>query len=476
MLAAIRKMQKMQAVALPISRVESTSVRFEQNTDDTHLGSVVAPARVFAEDVVVRNLPTCARSGYALKFDLVIVNEFMSKRPVDLQFVAESLALHAHVNAVVESTATHLDATYNPFCRTRECGVSVCIRVPAHATNRDCIVVTGITIAGQPMLQQEDVSFPMFFEILAGVHAPFKKHIAGAARVLIANDGTLAALINGKNIVRMFAADGVELHPLVLPINKAQPDTCSRVAAFDESNNALVICKNNGLIWSVNMSSRHIRWKTVQDVDATIIAMTMLPQHGLVLTTGSNKICAYQVSDGTQVSSTQVFGCSQIACDEATSTVFATTITDDCFIVAYQWDPMANTLVFNGQIEPPFQSLPFRRNRFIAVVPALSPASSSYLVVGTWGFSKLYVFSLPDRRLVYTHVFNYPIENITADPSGNALAVQDSTKTFHVISWPLHGLDTSSPSSSSSLSSTLRLRLIPASDSEVDSASTSASA
>jgi hypothetical protein len=475
MLASIRRIQQMQAIALPISRVESTSVRFEQSTDDdARLGSVVAPARVFAEDVVVRNLPTCARPGYALAFDLVIVNEYTLKRPVDLQlqFVAESLLQHAHVNAFVDSTATHLNATYNPFCRTHECGVSVCIRVPAHATTQSRVVVAGITIAGQPMLRQEDVSFPMSFEILAGVHAPFKKHIAGLSRVVITNDGTLVALINAKNIFRMFAADGVELRPLVLPINKAQPDTSSRVAAVDESNDALIICKNNGLIWSVNMLSRHIRWKTVQDVDATIVAMTMLPRHGLVLTTGSNKICAYQVSDGTQVSSTQVFGCSQIASDAATSTVFATTITDDCFIVAYQWDPMANTLVLNGQINPPFQSLPFRRNRFVEVVPAsASPASLPYLVVGTWGFSKIYVFSLPDRCLIHTHVFNYAVENITADPSGNALAVQDSAKTLYVIPWPLPGMDFSL-----SLSSLSRLRLIPASDAEVGPASASASA
>jgi hypothetical protein len=458
--------------SLPFDCVETTSVDVKFDTASSQLFScldgdmVVAPRVIAADQVFVRKLPQRARPGTAFYFELVFRDTNPSTWSTQL---VSSLALHAHVDVVLHAasasnaTLIPLVATFTPLRSPASSlsslsslspdasfGVTVCIAIPDQGQEEQeqeqgqeqepldrRLSINRITIAGQSLQHQADVTFPVSFRVRQGMFAP--QTIPATQYMMwttpaIALDATLYVATWKSPIVSCFTGDGVALEPLLLSSVGLSP-LCTH-AALDASSNTLLLADCNKLV-AINTSSRTTLWQHA----CNIFEITVL-RHGIVLVSSSQQVTALRLCDGAFLSRTELVGCAlHITSDAATAIVYIT-IRGTCpsvqhSISAYKWDAEHNALVFVAHATTFTEPLSFRATTVVHV-----PRHSRSFLVGTYNTNTLHVFSLPDHRLI--HVYSHPnmiMRGLAADPSGTAIAVCDgASDTVQVLPWPLPGM------------------------------------
>ena len=446
--------------SLPFDCVETTSVDVKFDASNrVHLDGdvVVAPRVIAADQVFVRKLPQRARPGTAFYFELVFRDTNPSTWSTQL---VSSLALHAHVDVVLHAasasnaTLIPLVATFTPLRSPASSlspdasfGVTVCIAIPDQGQEEQeqwqeqepldrRLSINRITIAGQSLQNQADVTFPVSFRIRQGMFAP--QTIPATQSMMwttpaIALDATLYVATWKSPIVSCFTGDGVALEPLLLSSVGLSP-LCTN-AALDASSNTLLLADCSKLV-AINTSSRTTLWQHA----CNIFGVTVL-RHGIVLVSSSQQVTALRLCDGAFLSRTELLGCAHITSDAATAIVYITIRgpypSVQHSISAYKWDAEHNALVFVAHVTTFTEPLSFRATTVVHV-----PRHSRSFLVGTYNTNTLHVFSLPDHQLihVYSHT-NIIMRGLAADPLGTAIAVCDgASDTVQVLPWPLPGM------------------------------------
>jgi hypothetical protein len=455
--------------SLPFDCVETTSVDVKFDATSSLPFScldgdmVVAPRVIAADQVFVRKLPQRARPGTAFYFELVFRDTNPSTWSTQL---VSSLVLHAHVDVVLHAasasnaTLIPLVATFTPLRSPASSlsslspdasfGVTVCIAIPDQGQEEQeqgqeqeqepldrRLSINRITIAGQSLQHQADVTFPVSFRVRQGMFAP--QTIIPATQYMmwttpaIALDATLYVATWKSPIVSCFTGDGVALEPLLLSSVGLSP-LCTH-AALDASSNTLLLADCSKLV-AINTSSRTTLWQHASN----ILGITVL-RHGIVLVSSSPQVTALRLCDGAFLSRTELLGCAHITSDAATAIVYITIRgtypSVQHSISAYKWDAEHNALVFVAHVTTFTEPLSFRATTVVHV-----PRHSRSFLVGTYNTNTLHVFSLPDHQLI--HVYSHPnmiMRGLAADPSGTAIAVCDgASDTVQVLPWPLPGM------------------------------------
>ena len=157
-----------------------------------------------------------------------------------------------------------LEATLTPTPGGRS--VSVSVSIPSGTCSDDHLVISGVTVARQPVVS--GLSLPMTLSVIAGMHAPLR--FEGSTNScfttpVITADGTLYVPKYDSESVLVFLADGATLPPL--SVASVGLSKYTRVAAYVESSNTLLLSDDNGMsskLVAVDMSSRAVRWATAQ--------------------------------------------------------------------------------------------------------------------------------------------------------------------------------------------------------------------
>jgi hypothetical protein len=428
---------------LPHGPVEPSLLRLELDEDALlssirTAGTVLAPRGVHAADVVVRGLPSTVRPGRPLRFELALSDDYPCRAPAELKAAAASLAFHARVDASLETGAESQPLTVTPTPASG--GVTVAVSVPESAGRGAEVVVSSVTVTGQPVTGGQ--AMPMLFRVIRGMSAPLLMKGASncyASAPAITRDGTLYAPLYKCLDVPVFDADGAPL--LSLPLAALGLSCHTAFAAFVEATGTLLLADDNGAsskLVAVDAASRAVRWSTALGCDCYGIAV--LPAQDVVILSDPDhsKLHVHRLSDGVRVASMKAAWPTFVAADPAFGTVYASTgASPSCAVSAFRWDGAA--LVSEGVVEAGGTA---DNDRPLAVMPPTSGRHTSYLVVGTGNEPTLRVLSLPDCRLVHTHTLEgMQVTGLAADPSGTALAVCDSSSAaIHVLPWPLPGM------------------------------------
>jgi hypothetical protein len=272
-----------------------------------------------------------------------------------------------------------------------------------------------------------------------------------ASTPVITSDGTLYApkLTDGTPPdVRVFAFDGTPLPPLPLKTLGLSPNTVTAafVAGLDglkKDTDMLLFADANDVVASklvaVDAATRKVRWSTA--LGGRCYGIAVLSAQGVVVASNmfDEKLHAHRLSDGAGIASiaTNILLPMFVAADPATATVYAGGYGK---VSAFRWNGAA--LVFDRIVET--AGVGYRPLAVVPPGPAPAPGQrTSYLVVGTYRFPTLHVFSLPDHHLVHTHELEeMEVAGLAADPFGTALAVCNAaSKAIHVLPWPLPGME-----------------------------------
>jgi len=294
---------------------------------------------------------------------------------------------------------------------------------------------------------------PVRLRVVTSIHAPLR--LEGAVNIastpVITSDGTLYApkLTDGTPPdVRVFAFDGTPLPPLPLKTLGLSPNTVTAafVAGLDgleKDTDMLLFADANDVVASnlvaVDAATRKVRWSAA--LGGRCYGIAVLSAQGVVVASNmfDEKLHAHRLSDGAGIASiaTNILLPMFVAADPATATVYAGGYGK---VSAFRWNGAA--LVFDRIVET--AGVGYRPLAVVPPGPAPAPSQrTSYLVVGTYRFSTLHVFSLPDHHLVHTHELEeMEVAGLAADPFGTALAVCNAaSKAIHVLPWPLPGME-----------------------------------
>jgi hypothetical protein len=433
--------------SLPFGHVEPTLIRFDASRTIDTLGIIVAPLSVLAHHVAIHTFPSRVHRGYPFQFELVLCDDYPSQHHEARKAATQCLARHACVHIRTESESASASISYTPIVGASE--LDVCkVLVSIDIANSDAktapkrLVIDDITIAGHVFVQPH-LSFPVPVDILEGMHAPLQVQLT-TKRVykthsLIVGDGVLVVAVDDSPFMRLFAADGTPMPPLFASdVGLSRFATCAM--AYVDSTNTLIIASTTPKkckLLAVDMLSRTVQWRN-KALGSCAADLAVLPNHGVVFVCSAldEKLYAHRLSDGVRVAQTrgQIRGCSYIATDPLSATVFASSCgLQFSKIIGFQWTD--NAFVESFQFGVTMSC----RQHTLAVV-STADIRSSFLVLESCG--SLLVFSLPDRRLVHNHALHgMVVGNITADPSGNAIAMYDiRCDTVRVLPWPLPGM------------------------------------
>jgi hypothetical protein len=432
---------------LPHGPVEPSLLRLELDegallSSIRTAGAVLAPRGVHAADVVVRGLPMTLRPGRPLQFELALCDDYPCRAPAELEAAAASIAFHARVAVSLETSAEsqQLHATLTPAVGGGAV-VSVSVAIPESASWCAEVVVSSVTVTGQPVTGGQ--ALPARRRLISGMYTPLV--IIGTANSLpstpvITRNGTLHAPSDGTPDVNVISFDGTRLPSLPLAA-LGMSTTSTRHAAFVEATGTLLLAdvnKASSKLVAVDAANRAVRWSAA--LRGNCNGMAVLPAQSVVVVSdlGHSKLHVHRLSDGVRVASAGAALAAYVAADPASGTVFASTVAYPSRVVsAFRWDGAA--LVAEGVVEAAGNP---DAGRALAVMPPTPGRHTSYLVVGTLHVPTLRVLSLPDRRLVHTHTLKgMGVIGLAADPSGTALAVCDAaSKAIHVLPWPLPGM------------------------------------
>jgi hypothetical protein len=428
---------------LPHGPVEPSLLRLELDegallSSIRTAGTVLAPRGVHAVDVVVRGLPTHVRPGRPLQFELALCDDYPCRAPAELEAAAASLAFHARVVVSLEAGAESqpMQATLVPAVGV----VAVSVAIPESAGRGAEVVVSSVTVAGQPVSGGQLLQLRLQF--MKGIHAPLL--IKGAANEyacapVITRDGTLNAPLYESADVMTFSANGTPLP--VLPFADFGLSTETLFAAFVEATGTLLLADYNAdssKLVAVDAASRAVRWSAA--LGGNCFGIAVLPAQEVVVVSDytNDKLHVHRLSDGVRVASAEAARAAFVSADPASRTVYVSTGSfTSCEVSAFRWDGAA--LVAEGVLEAAGTAT---TNRPLAVMPPTPGRHTSYLVVGTFDEPTLLVLSLPDRRLVHKHTLEgTAVMGLAADPSGTAIAVCDAaSEAIHVLPWLLPGM------------------------------------
>lgn len=284
--------------------------------------------------------------------------------------------------------------------------------------------------------------------LTSGMLAPLKLERAvisgNTTSMVISAEGTLYSTKFDRRFdslfVLVFAADGTQQQPPP-PLNLKslgllRQSTCMVAFAdgFEKGPGTLLLSDSAKLV-AVDSASRAVRWSAA--LKKQCFGIAVLPAQGAVVATiyESDELLAFRLSDGALMFRVKALSPIGVAADPDTATVYVSCSFGT--VSAYCWT--GTSLVFDGVV---FEEICRFDWRLLAVVPRAPSQCASYLVVVRLGSHVLRVFSLPDRRLVHTHMLEgMQIVGLAADPSGTALAIGDLiSNSIHVLPWPLSGM------------------------------------
>jgi hypothetical protein len=288
---------------------------------------VLASRGVHVANVVVRGLPTHVRPGRSLQFELALSDDYPCRAPAELEAAAASLAFHARVVVSLETDAElqPLHATLMPATGV----VSVSVAIPESAGRGAEVVVSSVTVTGQPVTGGQ--ALPARLQVIRGVHTPLRIKDATTEAVstpAITLEGTLYAPRFDSPDVIVIAADGTLLRSLPVAAFKLGLSSYTRCAAFVETTGTLLLADANGTsskLVAVNAASRTIRWST--SLNGGCWGIAVLPAQGVVILSDRNhgELHVHRLSDGVRVASAKATWPIYIAFDLASETVFAST-------------------------------------------------------------------------------------------------------------------------------------------------------
>jgi hypothetical protein len=427
---------------LPHGPVEPSLLRLELDegallSSIRAAGTVLGPCGVRAADVVVRGLPTTVRPGRPFQVELVLSDDYPCRAPAELEAAAASLAFHARVNVALEIGADlqPLHAMLVPASGV----VAVSVAIPESGGRGAEVVVSSVTVAGQPVAGGQ--ALPTRLPVFRGMHAPLVINGASneyASAPVITSDGAMYAPLHGSTDVLVFAADGTPQSSLPLAALGLSAETSC--AAFVEATCTLLLADENGdsKLVAVDAASRTVLWSAA--LAGACLGIAVLPAQGVIVVSERylDKLHVHRLTDGVRVASAKAVWATYVAVDQASGTVFVSTVARfSREVSAFRWDGAA--LVADGVVEAAGTA---GEDRPLAVMPPTPGRLTSYLVVGTRFKPTLRVLSLPDRRLIQKHTLEgMEVTGLAADPSGTALAVCDAaSKAIHVLPWPLPGM------------------------------------
>jgi hypothetical protein len=414
-------------------------------------GAVLAPRHICAADIVVRAIPSHVRPGCPLQFELALADDYPCRAPAELEAAAASLAFHARVDVSLERGA-ELHQVLNADCAwTRGGFVTVTVAAPETASCGSDFVVNCVTVRGQTVMGAGGLVPSCRTHVASFIYGPRVIHEGGGGGIpttpVFTLDGKLLVPSHGSANVLAFAWDGTPLPPL--PLHSVGLPPTVTWAAFVAATGTLLLADGPGggslKLVAVDASTGTARWSTIAGHVSHGIAA--LPSQGVFVVTdaANGQLHVHRLSDGARVSSTvpgAAKAASFVASDAASGTVFVNTGTppEVYQTAAFRWSGAA--LEADGVVEAAGLCAV---KRPLAVIPPPRGMRTSYLVVGD-RFAmtpNLLVFSLPDRRLLHTHVLleDTKVDGLAADPCGAAIAVWDAaSRAVHVLPWPLPGM------------------------------------
>lgn len=405
-------------------------------------GHVLAPRPVTAADLSFDGLPACSsvRPGDTLHLRVSLGTHHAAQSTDELAEALDRLEREIDIEAAVESSGVEpqpLTVTLSHDAALRS--LLICLRVPAAASSGDCIVLSSVSVAGQPVTMS-----PLRLLINQGMRAPLQ--LAGLAfeccSPSISGDGLLFVPPVGRGTeVHVYDTEGSRLPGLPLAAIGLSHLTRWTACAHGDPHSLFLVDDSRAVAFDT--SARAVRWSS--DI-AACGGIATLPAHGIAALASceQSKLFFHRLSDGCRVGSVAVPKSSLrwfIAADAESGAVFGTCRSESGFAV-HAWSCLSGGSRRLKSEGPVLAAGVEKFPRPVTVVPPAPGKKKSHLVVSATLSSELRVLSLPDRVLVHTHKLDgIQVNGLAADPWGGVLAVCDkASNALHVLAWPLPGM------------------------------------
>lgn len=444
-----------QLVSLRVDPVVLPHIELQLDVSTLHadlatFGKIVAPVAFTASDFKLKRMPFVARPGRQLQLRLSLYKQKHlsysdSALSVALQFAATTARLEASLMARdAEPQKLIIDIAGNAVERR----VDISIAIPCATPRHSWVCVSSGSLSGKPLV---DLKGPRIIPIGSGVRFPLTLQLSGShvqpISLSISQSGHLFIARVGSSSVCVFGSDGSPLPEMSLAELGLTSDTGWTSCASGAS--PMVIFADNH--WSnpkliaVDPDSGGVRWSSPHGFLRDCSGLSTLSRRKPVVVFASqatDMLHALNLSDGTLAASLRVPGLGiGLAADPMSGALFGSVwFKSDgrCAINRFLWTGDAivwkSVVISGGE----WDDCPH-----LAVVPGLPGKRKSYLIAGSdcRGGSELLVLALPDLTLVHTHKLEgVLLTAIAADPSGEALAVADSSA-VRILGWPLPGMN-----------------------------------
>jgi hypothetical protein len=399
---------------------------------------ICAPFSATSCDIVITGLARAAHRGKFVLLSIYLLNMHPAE---DAAIVLSQLSKHLNVRvrileeplivtfAINSTSSIHLDAI---------------LEVPGCAPEDAFIDIDNVVLAGESLsLSGESPLFSTRVPIIRGLMAPLVIGSAadGSSQTpAISLAGVIYAPSTGSCTLPRFTPTGERIFPeILLTRYKLINDTA--VAVLCEAAGTLILCAADQRrlpIVAVDLATMEVCWSLAPNEATHCYGAAALPSHDIFFASSymDDKVNAFRISNGAKVCSVRVVDPKFAAADDSTDTLYISTARDVCQL---EWICETAELRVVGRLDAAGETASFRP---LAIMPPAYGRHNSYLIVGTRDKPTLHVISIPDHRLVHTHVLEgIEVTGLAADPHGNALLVCDRvTKSLHVMSWPLHGM------------------------------------
>ena len=476
----------MQAAAASLAEIEALRTTLSFNVEDAGeelrallssiagFGRVLAPLPIAAADLCLEDpgVLTSTWPGDTLSLRLSLGARHAAQSAEELEVSLGRAAESMRVVASLEGPGGTSPLQATVARDTAQRCMLVTIVCPADSADGQCVVISGISVAGQT-LQGLPLNIPVrgLDEPLELVCPPTRD---GYQPACISSEGCVYICPTCGSEVLIFGPDGASLPGLPIASLGFSGRLCAAFADGDAPS-LLLGDEDSGRLVALNPATRQIRWETdisdnieVLRLDGLVArpiyccceAITVLPTLGILVACYSEVLVARRLSDGAIVGHLSVPGIRTpsgrmtLAADPLTGTVYGTvldnsTIRGDCIAVS-SWSCSADgesVRMTQGRLA----TLAGRTigPRPLAVVPPAPGKRVSYLVVGSSFYSELgshqpelRVLSLPGLALVHCHELeDIDVASLAADPCGRALVAHDrDSQISYVLPWPLPGM------------------------------------
>lgn len=368
-----------------------------------------------------------------LHFRLAIIELLCAQSEESLMFSFEQLAGDLVVESLVQVPA-HMSVNLVDRYLQGSVLVSLC-----------SAVTVSLSLAGV-MIRRVDINdIPFVF----GMRSPLMLRTS-PPRLLIAMtqscspcmslDGTLYIPQDGSTTVSVYDCDGAVLPSVDLrALGLGAHTTCAALTTGTEP--LLLLGESHGMnshVVAMDVSTRTVAWR--EQAVFEVEGLAILNQKALFVV-GDKQILFRCLLSGKLLGHTYA-GKSQCfaAADDGLCRVFSGTMYSPAKYGIHSWSWLEDAVLADAQavqdagVEPHY--------RPVIVMPAARDGRHSYLIVGTIDSPLLRVLSLPDLRLVHSHVLEgMQVTGLAADPNGTSFVVCDAaSQAVHVLAWPVPGM------------------------------------